>query len=559
MTKTPSWTERGVSLVCLAAAGALFALPLANPDLFWHLSAGRWMAEHGALPRADWLSHTRAGAPWADFEWLSQALYYALHRAGGMAALFGLKAFLMAAVAAALWRGLGLYGVGPVGRGLGVLAWTLASPAANDLRPENFSVLLFALLLTALERARREGRTAATPRELAGAAALFALWANLHAGFVYGLALMGLYALAAAWRARGALALGPLAAAAAGSLLNPFGTGVYAVTFGHWSELGELARYIREWQGASAASPWLVPFWALLSLALAALAARRLCVKEVPFELAVGTAVLAWSASQHVRTLPYFSVMAVSAAAEAASAVLPALWSRRSAFAAAAAAAAFTAVQYPPAFARGVGGFDAYDLPVRAAAFLEAQSPAFAGRRLFHPWHWGGYLGWRLAGKVPVYFDGRYIFHPLLGPSYAAAADPGLYAALLDGAGVEAVVIERSPQFIDQEATLKDGSRRRLARPFYVFFLPREAWALVYWDDAALVFVRRSAFDEKWVKALEYRWFRPDDLSAAALALSEKAVTFAALAAETNRWAAQADKAGAAAARVWLADEARRP
>ncbi|MBI5596823.1 MAG: hypothetical protein HY928_12090 [Elusimicrobia bacterium] len=559
MKETPSSAERGVSLVCLAAAGALFALPLANPDVFWHLSAGRWMAEHGALPSADWLSHTRAGAPWSDFEWLAQLLYYAVHSAAGMPGLFALKAALMCAVSAALWRGLGLYGAGPLGRSLGVLGWALASPAANDLRPENFSVLSFILLLTGLERLRREGRDGATAGALAAVCALFVLWANLHAGFVYGIALVALYAAGAAWRARALRPLAPLAAAAAGSLANPFGAGVYAVSFGHWAELAELERYIREWQGASAASPWLIPFWTLLALAFAALAARRLCAKEAPFELAVGGAALALSAVRHVRTLPYFAVTAVFAAAEAASAVLPARWVRRAGVFAALAAVAFTCVQYRPAFARGVGGFDAAGLPVRAAAFLRSHEAAFAGRRLFNPWHWGGYLGWELAGKVPVYFDGRYIFHPLLGPSYAAAADPSSYAAFLDAGRVEAAVIERLPQFMPMEAALKDGSRRRLLRPFYVFYLPREAWALVHWDDDALVFVRRSAFDEKWVRGLEYRWFRPDDLSAASLAVSEGELSFADLAAEANRWAAQAEKPGAANARLWLADQARKP
>ncbi|MBI2362717.1 MAG: hypothetical protein HYV15_04975, partial [Elusimicrobia bacterium] len=252
MTETPSWTERGVSLVCLAAALSLFALPLANPDLFWHLSAGRWMAEHGALPRADWLSHTRAGAPWSDFEWLPQLLYHAVHRAGGMAGLFALKAGLMCAVSAALWRGLGLYGAGPLGRALGVLGWALASPAANDLRPENFSVLFFILLLTGLERRRREGREAWAAGALAAVFLLLAVWANLHAGFVYGLALLALYGGAAAWRRRRILPLGAVAAGAAGSLVNPFGAGVYSVTLGHWAELGELTRYIREWQGGAA-------------------------------------------------------------------------------------------------------------------------------------------------------------------------------------------------------------------------------------------------------------------------------------------------------------------
>ncbi|MBI5210537.1 MAG: hypothetical protein HY927_11255, partial [Elusimicrobia bacterium] len=40
----------------LAASG--FLTPVVNPDLYWHLSAGRLMAETLSVPRADWLSHT---------------------------------------------------------------------------------------------------------------------------------------------------------------------------------------------------------------------------------------------------------------------------------------------------------------------------------------------------------------------------------------------------------------------------------------------------------------------------------------------------------------------
>ncbi len=73
--------------VCAAGALAAFCLPIVNPDVFWHLSAGRWMAEHGGFPRADWLSATMAGRAWADFEWLAQLLWYGLERAFGMGGL----------------------------------------------------------------------------------------------------------------------------------------------------------------------------------------------------------------------------------------------------------------------------------------------------------------------------------------------------------------------------------------------------------------------------------------------------------------------------------------
>ena len=55
--------------LCAAAVAALAALgPVRDPDLWWHLSAGRFLRETLAIPRADWLSHTMAGKPWVDFE-----------------------------------------------------------------------------------------------------------------------------------------------------------------------------------------------------------------------------------------------------------------------------------------------------------------------------------------------------------------------------------------------------------------------------------------------------------------------------------------------------------
>ncbi|TPW18033.1 MAG: hypothetical protein FD126_3528, partial [Elusimicrobia bacterium] len=284
MNQPPSPVERGASFVCAAGAAALAALPLANPDLFWHLSAGRWAAAHRAVPSADWLSHTKAGAPWADFEWAPQLLYHGALKAGGMPALWGLKVAALAATAAVLWRLLAALGAGPLGRGLGVLVWMLASPAANDLRPENASLLFFVVILDRLERARSAERAEATRAELLGTAALFALWANVHAGFVYGLGLLALYGAPAARRARSSRALWPLFVGASAVLLNPYGVRVWTVPWEHWAVRGDLQAYIVEWQEASVLSPWLAPLWALMLLSFAALALRRARTGAVPLE-----------------------------------------------------------------------------------------------------------------------------------------------------------------------------------------------------------------------------------------------------------------------------------
>ena len=85
-----------------------------------------------------------------------------------------------------------------------------------------------------------------------------------------------------------------------------------------------------------------------------------------------------------------------------------------------------------------------------------------------------------------------------------------------------------------------DGSRQELSRPWYVPLLPRERWALVWWDRQALLFVDRARAPAAWVAAHEYRWWRPNDGEALADAGAHGEVPAGALEAERARWAAEA-------------------
>ena len=49
-------------------------------------------------------------------------------------------------------------------------------------------------------------------------------------------------------------------------------------------------------------------------------------------------------------------------------------------------------------------------------------------------------------------------------------------------------------------------------RGFSTLWFPASRWALVYWDDVAMVIVRRSAVAEELLAAREYRHLHPDDL-----------------------------------------------
>ena len=73
----------------------LFFHPAENPDFFWHFSAGKYIVRNLAFPRSDFLSWSRAGTPWVDFEWLSQVLYYFTYSAGGLWLLYALKVLVL--------------------------------------------------------------------------------------------------------------------------------------------------------------------------------------------------------------------------------------------------------------------------------------------------------------------------------------------------------------------------------------------------------------------------------------------------------------------------------
>jgi hypothetical protein len=541
-----SWAPTAL-LASLAAV--CFLLPVSNPDLFWHISAARWIVEHGAFPRADWLSFTMDGKPWADFEWLSQLAFNAVFAPWGGRGLWALKVLLFGAGGLLFWRCLGLYGPSPSARAVGLLAWALGLSTANDLRPEIFSLLFFLALWRELEAWRLGLRHRLSAGMFAG---VFALWANLHAGFVYGLVLTGIFAAASALRRKGSEAWLWLAAGAGSALINPYGWGIYGVLWEHWSSLGQMKEYIREWQEASVESFWLWPFWTILAASFASALARFLKSRDVPYEHLAALFFFGLSASGQVRTTVYFVSAALPVAACAMSGLFRDGPRGRLLLLAAAAEIAFFSLKIVPQF-EGREFISPRFVPVQATRFLKDEQAHLGGRRIFNPWHWGGFLGMKLHPAYRIFVDGRYIFHPLLEPMYSASRSPEEYQAFLGRYGIGIAMLERTHQLRQVQAILKGGEKAVLWRPFYVYFLPKRDWALVHWDDQAMVFVRRDAVASEWLQSHEFKAFRPDDLIAARLMVSEGHMSIRELASEVERFRKTASEAESRAAADFLA------
>ena len=65
----------------LFVAGAGWSVLLADGDTGWHIRAGEFILDTGAVPRTDLFSYSKAGAPWYAWEWLADVVFALAWRA----------------------------------------------------------------------------------------------------------------------------------------------------------------------------------------------------------------------------------------------------------------------------------------------------------------------------------------------------------------------------------------------------------------------------------------------------------------------------------------------
>jgi len=146
--------------------------------------------------------------------------------------------------------------------------------------------------------------------------------------------------------------------------------------------------------------------------------------------------------------------------------------------------------------------------PVRLAERL-AERPGVGP--LYNELAHGGYLLWRLHPPRRVFLDGRMELEPgLLREIAAARASPDAFAALLARRGAVGALVRYDER---QVPLVEPDGRGALARVGtttpHAFLLPPERWALVDWDDEAMLFLRPGAAG--WPDP-PYRAVQPEDV-----------------------------------------------
>ncbi len=404
-----------VALYSFLAVSFLRAFYISDPDIWWHLRTGDWILAHHSIPFTDPFSSYGMGKPWIAYSWLFDIITAGAFARLGLVAIVLYEIVVRVALSVALfhlvrgllphfWRSVALTAAG---------LWVMTEVIGP--RPGMLTILFIILEFDILLSAGRTGRTKA----LWLLPPMFALWANWHIQFVYGLFVLGVFAceplmnslFGYAPREKFGLPAKQtwlvLAASALATLLNPYGARIYSPVFeyigqtGAYDAISELrAMTFREPQhfavlllalGAALAIGWrrdARPLWLIFLVVTSLLAFRS--VREVWFLAIVSVAVIAggWD-REDGKACNLMTGKLRLAVAVCVVAVLTVSVRRYG-------------VSNDWLEMQVAGGF-----PEGAARFVEQHH---LPGPLLNDLSWGGFLIWRLP-QLPVAIDGRTNVH----------------------------------------------------------------------------------------------------------------------------------------------------
>ncbi|TAJ70489.1 MAG: hypothetical protein EPO51_18355 [Phenylobacterium sp.] len=448
-------------------AVVLFAPPvLLDGDTYWHLAAGDWMIDHRRVLAVDVFSHTYAGRPWLSHEWLSEVAMAGAVRAGGWSGLLVLCGLAAAATLGVVGSRLRQF-LSPVAVLVAlVLVMGLMAPSLLT-RPHLIALPLLAAWTVELLRARDAG---VAPRLFMPL--LMLLWANLHASYALGAAVMGVFALEAlvegrrdpwpvirAWAPVGLLSLfaAMLTPHGPAGLLFPFQTSTMATL-----------NAITEWRPADFAKP--SPF------ELTLLATLFVCLRNgvrLPVLRLVLLLLLLHMGLQHARHQIVLAVVAPLILAPA----LAEAWGRERIVEVRSRAVvlAFAVLAVGLVAARYVKPVERRDDAATPASALAHLPPGLAERPVFNAYRFGGYLIYRdvrpfIDGRADMYGDGFFT-------AYLKAREGG-------------PALDRSLARYKVDWTLLEAGE-----PLIREMDAKPGWRRVWSDRYAVVHVRTAALD----------------------------------------------------------------
>jgi tetratricopeptide (TPR) repeat protein len=158
---------------------------LTDPDIWLHLKTGKFILTNFTIPYSDPFSSVLAAKPWVDHSWLLQVAYSLIFDSFGADGLLVFSGIVLCA--AFMFLFLSVYknrGQLVILTGLFYLT-VMAGVIRFNIRPENLSVLFFAIFIFGLARLCRS-------KWLYILVFIQLLWVNFHGFFILGPAILGI-------------------------------------------------------------------------------------------------------------------------------------------------------------------------------------------------------------------------------------------------------------------------------------------------------------------------------------------------------------------------------
>ncbi len=487
-------TERLTARTLLLGAVMIVTLSLftgveQDPDFWWHLRIGRWMADNGRLPSTDIFTFSVPSHVWTDHEYLTEIAMWLVYSTLGLEVLIVLFGLITWAGFWLLYRQVRRQPFVIVGVGL-----ALAAIAGSPIWGPRAQMITFAL--SCLQLYWLEGYMSGRSRALRFFPLVMVLWANLHGGWVIAFGWLGvaIAAEAAGWlldrsnhahlmhlRFLGIITLLSALAVAA----TPHFLSLYPYPFQTQGSVAQ-QKLIVEWFSPDFHQTFLRPFEAMMFLVIIGFVLKRPSLYE--FLLVMLALFLSL---QSVRNIALF----VAAATPPMINCFSAYWKQisgergwkfvlppRALFAVTTAVvlvviAVATVVRIAGAISPArQQSMDATTYPVAAADWLAAHPDV--GTRMYNQYGWGGYLAYRFYPdpnrKVFIFGEAALMGDPLLNEYESVQTLQPDWKQVLDKYRIDYIVYNRGAALANVLATQPD-------------------WKLAYQDSVTVIYVRATS------------------------------------------------------------------
>jgi hypothetical protein len=480
---------------CIVFLTAMFFLalrPIESFDTFWQLQSGKYIWQTAQFIYQDIFSQA-AELSRQEHCWLHDLVLYVFYKALGYAGLSILKA-LVVAVCAGLLLSWSLNKKVEASFAVAILSVCLfASEPSWLARPQLWTFLFSIILMQLLMLGRDHGWKA-----WVWLPPLMLLWANLHAGCVFGLVLIGLFAVGELlrvfrfgfdWRYLSRLAAVGLITFGA-AFINPYG---------HRIPLGQLLDHLKQHKVATGDAPlgmlgnmeWLpttyadMPmFYWIMGVWLITLVWRWRDLD--PFELIcfVAFSYMGFSQIRHTTLVAMLAGLFLPAALQQVFAKhawfkRKALWNTLTVLLV---VALFTSTLWS---GRWGAGLRESEYPIAAADYIQSQK---LPRPIYNSYDWGGYLMWRLYPNYLVFVDGRSTSSKHFAAMVQVDTAKEGFEETLAVHGINTIVTRTC--YYDSGGPM----------PLIEALALNPGWQLVFADDKSLIYVRRASENALFLK-----------------------------------------------------------